>query len=68
MMLRKRNLTVNEKCRLYTILENSTEDIFKLGALILLEEHNDAKILFSKLGDEDAKRFKDFPIYNLYQS
>lgn len=66
LLFRKRKLTVKEKGKLYTILENSQEDIFKLGALILLEEHNDANALLTELSDEDAKRFKDFPIYNLF--
>lgn len=64
---RERELTYQEKQELNNIVAN-TEDIgYKVGALILLNEFDEAKKLLKELPDERQKEFSEYPVYKFYK-
>lgn len=66
--LRERALTFGEKSKLHTIIANTTDEFFKLGALLLLDEQSEAKSIIDDLPEEELERFKLFPIYRFYKT
>lgn len=65
--LRERALTFQEKSELYPIAANATDPFHRIGAFLLLDEHDEAKAILDDLNDEELKKFKDFPIYKFYK-
>lgn len=67
---RKRNLNFAEKAELYDIIKNCNEDNIeiKIGASILLDENEKAKILLVSLSKERQEQFMEYPIYSLLVS
>lgn len=66
--LRERALTFGEKSKLHTIIANTTDEFFKLGALLLLDEQSEAESIIDDLPEEELERFKLFPIYRFYKN
>jgi hypothetical protein len=64
---RERELTDEENRKLYKIAEKSNRLMDKLGANLLLENYNVAKLQFEELNDEKKKAFKSYPIYHFWQ-
>ena len=65
--LRERALSFSEKTELATIATHTYDEFLKIGALLLLDEQIEAKILFDALTKEEQKRFTEFPIYRFYK-
>jgi hypothetical protein len=65
-VLRERSLTIQEKSRLYKIVENTDDDFFRLGALLLLDEQEEAKNVLNTFNEEQINDFMSFPIYKFY--
>jgi len=66
-VLRERALTFEEKSELYPIAATATDPFHRIGAFLLLNEQNEARMLLEALSEEELERFKDFPIYKFYQ-
>lgn len=64
---RKRELSVEENKMLYVISEKSEILMHKVGANLLLDNHNVAQIQFDQLDDEEKELFMSFPIYRFWQ-
>lgn len=64
--LRERKLTFNEKSELYTIIANTSDEFIKIGAFLLLDEQDEAKLMLHALEPKKLERFKEFPIYRFY--
>lgn len=64
---RERQLTFEEKAQLYSIITESDDAFFKLGAFLLLDEQDEARKLYESLEKEQRTRFKSFPIFNFYR-
>lgn len=65
--LRRRKLTFNEKTELHSLIASTKDDFFKLGALILLDEQDEATKLVEAFSSKELEKFKDFPIYRFYR-
>lgn len=64
---RERELTYQEKQELNNIVAN-TEDVgYKIGALILLNEFDEAKKLLEGLLIERQEEFSEYPVYKFYK-
>ena len=66
-VLRERPLSYKEKSEIYAILAESEDKFIRLGGFILLDEQLEAKAIMDALDDEEAERFKGFPIYKFYR-
>lgn len=66
-VLRERELTFEEKSILHNIVMSGTEDLFKIGALLLLDEQYEAKIILDTLDEVQKRNFMDFPIFKFYK-
>ena len=66
-VLRERPLSYQEKSEIYAILAESEDKFIRLGGFILLDEQLEAKAIMDALDDEEAERFKGFPIYKFYR-
>lgn len=66
-VLRERQLTFDEKMKLYTIIGKAEDMFYKIGAFLLLDEQNEAKKLLDNLTKEQLETFKNFPIYKFYK-
>ena len=66
-VLRERPLSYKEKSEIYAILAESEDKFIRLGGFILLDEQLEAKAIMDALDDEEAERFKEFPIYKFYR-
>lgn len=60
---RKRSLSFSEKGVLNSIVQKTDNTQHKLGAMILLDEHQEAKTIFASLDKKDADNFQQYPIY-----
>ena len=65
---RKRSLNISEKNTLYTIATTAVEPFNRLGALLLLDECEEAQKILDTLDIEKRKLFEEFPIYRFYKS
>lgn len=66
---RQRNFTSNEIIKLKNIIDsNSTSEDELVGAYLLLDNQNAAKIHFDNLDSDDKEVFKTFPIYHFWKS
>ena len=64
---RSRVLTDNEKDMLCSIVESeTTTDIYKWAAYLLLDNKSTAKRYYDKMTDEDKGFIKQFPIFSLF--
>lgn len=63
---RERELTFAEKQELYNIACNSENITYKIGALILLSEQNEAQKLLDNLPQEEKDILMSFPIFKFY--
>lgn len=59
---RQRKLTYGEKQRLSRIIEETTEDVIKIGAFLLLDEQEEARQLLFTLEDSAQSDFSQYPI------
>lgn len=66
--LRERKLTFNEKTELHSVVATATDDFFKIGALLLLDEQEEAAAMFEKLTPQQMDKFKEFPIFKFYKN
>ena len=66
-LLRSRPLTFEEKSELFAIVAKSEDAFTKIGALLLLDEQEEAKAIFTSLTEAQFSRFKEFPIYKFYK-
>ena len=66
-ILRERQLSYTEKSKLYEIISTSTEDHIKLGALLLLDEQEEASKIMGTFDEEQLDNFREFPIYHFYK-
>jgi len=65
---RKRDFTSDEIGALYELVENrDTREDCKVGAYLLLDQQQAAKIHFAKLSEEEKRTFRDFPIYHYWK-
>ena len=64
---RERTFTIKEKHDLFKLCEDSDNQFIKLGALLLLEEQEEARKIFNNLNDKDRTYFKTLPIYKFYK-
>ena len=62
---RKRALTIDEKSKLWKMLDTTNEAKIKAGIMILLEEYDNARQIINNMECESADEFRSFPIYNL---
>lgn len=65
--LRERKLTFNEKSELHTTIVNTSDEFIKIGAFLLLDEQDEAKIMLHALEPKKLEKFKEFPIYRFYK-
>lgn len=65
---RKRKLSASEKRDLYMIYDNSKEPKYKIGALILLDEFDEAQKILDTLQGENKKNFMTYPIFKFYNA
>ncbi len=63
---RKRNLTFKEKQKLTQIASQSKDIACQIGALILLDEMDEADKLLAEMPSENSEKFKEYPIYKFY--
>lgn len=61
--LRERNLAFDEKKELYSIIDNTKDDLIKVGSLLLLGEQEEVEKILKKIDVENLKRLKEFLIY-----
>lgn len=66
-LLRSRPLTFEEKSELFAIVAKAEDAFTKIGALLLLDEQEEAKAIFTSLTEAQFSRFKEFPIYKFYK-
>lgn len=65
---RLRNLTEQEKEKIYEILEDKNiNNEIRFGSYVLLGQKAIAKRYFEKLGEERKKEFINYPLYNLWK-
>ena len=64
--LRERPLTFDEKAKLYNIIATTDDVYFKIGAFLLLGEHEEVAKLLETLSPEEAEKFKEFPIFQRF--
>lgn len=64
---RKRSLTFQEKSELHSIATSGNDNFQKIGALILLNEQEEAQKLFQSLNSDEYTQFSTFPIYKFYR-
>ena len=65
--LRERPLEFSEKQELYTIATTAKDEFQRLGALLLLDEQEEARKIFDTLEEDRLNLFKGFPIYKFYK-
>lgn len=63
---RERELTFAERRELYKLIDSSDNITYKIGALILLNEQDEAERLLSKISLEDKETFMSYPIFKFY--
>jgi len=61
---RERDFNIDEKGKLYKIIFNTHEDRIRAGALLLLDEREEAKKHINKLSKDEQKEFEKYPIYH----
>jgi len=61
--LRERDLTFAEKSELHTLISQTENEQIKIGALLLLNEQEEAKNLIKTLDSKKHEKLKEFPIY-----
>lgn len=64
---RERKLNACEKAELYEFLTSTSDRMFRIGALLLLDEQEEAANLLATLNNEQLEEFKMFPIYNFFK-
>ena len=65
---RERGLNIDEITELWKIAEDSiTDDVYKLGAYLLLEQRIPAEHYFSKLSEEIQNEFRKYPIFRYFK-
>lgn len=67
-ILRERKLTFAEKSELHEVISHTDDDFFKAGALLLLNEQDEAKVILTGLTQEQRDKFSEFPIYRFYKN
>lgn len=67
LVLRERQLTFDEKMKLYALIGKSEDVFYKIGAFLLLDEQGEAKKLLDNLTKEQLETFTNFPIYQFYR-
>lgn len=65
-IIRKRELTFNEKQKLVQIVNSSKEPLHRAGAFILLGERAEAENILSSIDENTLRYFKEYPIYHIY--
>ena len=63
---RERDLTFEEKSELFSIISNTENALYRIGAFLLLNEQQKAKTELELLSPAQMKVFKTYPIFNLY--
>lgn len=65
---RYRDFTIDEISTLYTLVEGKdTREECRVGAYLLLDQQQAAKIHFDKLSEEEQNNFKTYPIYHFWK-
>ena len=65
---RERGLNIDEITELWKIAEDSiTDDVYKLGAFLLLEQQVPAEHYFAKLSEEIQNEFRKYPIFRYFK-
>lgn len=65
---RERELNIDEITELWRIAEDSTaDDIYKLGAYLLLDLQVPAQHYLAKLSEENQNEFRSFPIFRYFR-
>ena len=66
---RMRSLNEDEQLCLWNIIENkTTNDMCKLGAYLLLDQHVQARRYFNKLKSNQKEEFTKYPIYRFWKT
>lgn len=65
---RERKLSFCEKAELNRIAVDTEDDFIKLGSLLLLEEQEEAHIVFDGLTPQRKDEFRAFPIFKFYKT
>ena len=66
---RQRNLNIDEISLLYELIEHKeTSEETRIGAYLLLDQQQPAKIHFGKLNDTEKNNFKKYPIYHFWET
>lgn len=65
--IRKENLSYSDKLKLFSIAQNTEINNYRVGALILLGEVDEAKKIFDTYSKEQIEEFMKYPLYHLYQ-
>lgn len=63
---RERQLLFPEKYELYKIIEQAQEITYKIGAFILLDEHDEAKSLLDTMPKDAKNEFISYPIFKFF--
>ena len=63
---RGRQLLFAEKYELYKIIEQTQEITYKIGAFILLDEHDEAKSLLDTMPKDAKNEFISYPIFKFF--
>lgn len=66
-ILRERTLNFKEKTQLYSLVDSTTDKYIKLGALLLLDEQEEATRILNTMTDDEVNKFKEFPIFKFYR-
>ena len=65
---RERGLNIDEIAELWKIAEDNTvDDIYKLGAYLLLDQQIPAEHYFAKLSKEMQNEFMEYPIFRYFR-
>lgn len=65
---RERKLTYQEKEKLHQIVDSTDDISFKIGALILLDEQEEAKKHLSTMDPINKEKFTSYPIFRFYSN